>query len=81
MGRHDETIRVIEETMTCAANEDDPITEVALAVQEHYGCPWRAAEDVAIRVRNIMRAQGWTVTRPNSLLGRNDPSDASRERL
>jgi len=65
MGNFDETIHVTEERMICASNADDPITDVALAVQKHYLCPWRAAEDIAIRVRNIMREQGWTVTRPN----------------
>jgi pseudouridine-5'-phosphate glycosidase len=74
MGRFDETIHVTEEAMKCAANPNDPITDVALAVQEHYGCPWRAAEDVAIRVRHIMREQGWNVTRPNHA-----PGDGGKE--
>lgn len=68
MGQYDETIKVSEERMKYATNPDDPITEVALAVQQHYDCPWRAAEDVTLTVRREMIAKGWKIIKPNNRL-------------
>jgi hypothetical protein len=62
--KYDETIIVKEDQMRQAANPEDPITAVALALHEHYGCPWRAAEDVAVRVRRIMIDSGWSILPP-----------------
>jgi len=66
MGQYDEIINVSEARMKYATNPNDPITAVALAVQRHYECPWRAAEDVTLTVRREMLAAGWTLTKPNT---------------
>jgi hypothetical protein len=59
-------ILVREKKMLSAHNPIDPITAVAAALHEHYGCPWRAAEDVAVRVRRIMIDSGWSILPPNA---------------
>ena len=63
---YDETIIVREEHMRCSKNPNSLILHVAKAVQDHYGCPWRAAEDVTLTVKRIMVAQGWTVKIPRT---------------
>lgn len=73
--------KVREDQMRQAANPDDPITAVALALHEHYGCPWRTAEDVAVRVRRIMIDSGWSIRPPNASVSipGGEPGYAPRE--
>lgn|GEM_PF-6144188 len=42
-----------------------PITNVALALYDHYGVGWSQAEDIAIRAHEAMIKLGWTITPPN----------------
>ena len=63
--KYNELILVLEDNMECCADPESTLIDIVLSVKKHYNCPWKAAEDVTVRIAHLLLDAGWKIEEPS----------------